>query len=94
LTPRALGALLRKARAYVGNDSGVSHLAAAFGAPSIVLFGPTDPRVWAPLGPRVRTLRAPDGRLEQIEVAEVLGLLREWAASFPDPGGQRSVGES
>jgi heptosyltransferase III len=38
---------------YVGNDSGISHLAAACGAPSVVLFGPSDPAVWEPLGKKV-----------------------------------------
>jgi ADP-heptose:LPS heptosyltransferase len=36
--------------AYLGNDSGVSHLAGLCGARSIVLFGPTNPQVWHPLG--------------------------------------------
>lgn len=49
-----LAALLETAQLYVGNDSGVSHLAAAVGAPSVVLFGPTSPAVWAPRGRRVR----------------------------------------
>lgn len=48
-----LGAILAQARGYVGNDSGVSHLAAASGVPSVVLFGPTDPRQWAPRGANV-----------------------------------------
>jgi len=41
---------------FVGNDAGITHLAAALGAPTVALFGPTDPNVWRPLGPRVRTL--------------------------------------
>ena len=49
----ALAARLAGCRAYVGNDSGVSHLAGLCGAQCLVLFGPTDPRVWRPLGPRV-----------------------------------------
>ncbi|MGH9672434.1 MAG: glycosyltransferase family 9 protein [Bryobacteraceae bacterium] len=44
---------LAGARLYIGNDSGVTHLAAAAGAPVIALFGPTDPAVWAPRGARV-----------------------------------------
>ena len=54
---RVLAALLARADAYVGNDSGVTHLAAASGAPTIALFGPTDPRLWAPVGPHVEVLR-------------------------------------
>ena len=45
-------------RGYIGNDSGISHLAAAAGCPSIVLFGPSDPLVWKPYGAKVRALLA------------------------------------
>jgi ADP-heptose:LPS heptosyltransferase len=38
---------------YVGNDSGITHLAAAVGTPVLALFGPTDPTVWAPRGANV-----------------------------------------
>jgi heptosyltransferase-3 len=52
--------VLSRCRLYVGNDSGLTHLAAAVGEPAVLaLFGPTDPRVWAPLGPQVRTLTGP-----------------------------------
>ncbi len=44
------------ADAYVGNDSGMSHVAAATGTRTVVLFGATDPRVWRPLGANVRSL--------------------------------------
>ena len=40
--------LMSQARVYVGPDTSVSHLAAATGCPTVVLFGPTDPRVWGP----------------------------------------------
>lgn len=49
-----VGAWLSRAAVYIGNDSGISHLAAACGVPVIALFGPTDPRIWAPRGERVR----------------------------------------
>lgn len=52
-----LGCWLARARLYVGNDSGITHLAAAVGTPVLALFGPTDPNVWAPRGPHVRVVR-------------------------------------
>lgn len=67
---RVLGAAFSRASVYVGNDSGASHLAAAAGAPTLALFGPTDPAVWAPVGPRVLALRAPSGSLEALGVEE------------------------
>jgi ADP-heptose:LPS heptosyltransferase len=42
----------------VANDSGLGHLAGAAGAPVVSLFGPTDPRRWAPFAPLQRTIRA------------------------------------
>jgi heptosyltransferase III len=48
-----LAARLAGCRAYLGNDSGVSHLAGLCGARSVVLFGPTSPKIWRPLGPHV-----------------------------------------
>ena len=52
-----LADLLEGCDLYVGNDSGISHLAGLCGAPTLAIFGPTDPRLWRPLGPRVRVLR-------------------------------------
>ena len=43
---------------FMGHDSGISHLAAAAGANCILLFGPTDPNVWAPRNENVRVLQA------------------------------------
>jgi ADP-heptose:LPS heptosyltransferase len=68
---RVLGALLARAGLYVGNDSGVSHLAAAAGAPTLALFGPTDPAVWGPVGPLVETVRSPDKKMEGLALAVV-----------------------
>ncbi len=51
-----LAAILSRACVFVGNDSGVSHLAAATGTPTLALFGPTDPAIWAPRGPLARVL--------------------------------------
>lgn len=52
-----LACWLARASLYVGNDSGITHLAAAVGTPVLALFGPTDPAVWAPRGPNVRVGR-------------------------------------
>jgi hypothetical protein len=52
-----LACWLAKARMYIGNDSGITHLAAAVGTPVLALFGPTDPEVWAPRGNNVRVGR-------------------------------------
>ena len=60
LTLPQVAALLRRARLYLGNDSGISHLAAAVGATGLALFGPSDPSVWAPRGPHLQTLNAPE----------------------------------
>lgn len=48
--------ILETARLYIGNDSGPTHLAGAMGVPTIALFGPTDPKQWAPVGPAVTVL--------------------------------------
>jgi ADP-heptose:LPS heptosyltransferase len=52
-----LAVLTRNTALYLGHDTGPSHLAALCGIPTYTLFGPTDPAVWRPLGPRVHTLR-------------------------------------
>jgi heptosyltransferase-3 len=43
-----LSALVGAARAYIGPDTAVTHLAAASGVPTVALYGPTDPRLWGP----------------------------------------------
>ena len=54
----SLGAWLSQGQLYLGSDSGVSHLAAVSGIPTVVIFGVTDPRVWAPLGAMVHIVAA------------------------------------
>lgn len=53
----AAAALMERATLCIGNDNALTHIAAAMGAPTLTLFGPTDERVRAPHGPRARTLR-------------------------------------
>jgi len=64
-----LAALLARAALYVGNDSGVSHLASAVGTPSVVMFGPTRARRWRPLGSAVTALQARGSGPEGIALA-------------------------
>jgi heptosyltransferase III len=77
----ALAGLARLSGAFIGNDSGVSHLAAGAGAHGMVIFGPSDPVRWRPLG-RVTVLRrVPLQDLRWQEVARALTDLRERAES-------------
>jgi lipopolysaccharide heptosyltransferase III len=69
-----IAGLARLAAGFVGNDSGVSHLAAAAGAPGVAIFGPTDAERWSPLG-RVRVVRATP--LSGLTPAAVAAALRE-----------------
>jgi len=48
-----LAALMKHSSLYLGNDSGITHLAAACNTPTIALFGPTDPSIWGPQGSKV-----------------------------------------
>lgn len=57
-------------RAFIGHDSGISHLAAACGTPCLLFFGPTDPATWAPRNEGVSVLRAPDGDLAALAFDE------------------------
>jgi heptosyltransferase-2 len=56
---------------FVGHDSGISHLAAAAGANCILLFGPTNPDIWAPRNENVQVLRAESGRIKDLRIASV-----------------------
>jgi ADP-heptose:LPS heptosyltransferase len=64
--------LLRGARGFIGNDAGPSHLAGILGVPTIAIFGPSDPRIWKPIGPAVEVLHEPD--LNNLPVDRVLEL--------------------
>lgn len=64
---------------FVGNDSGPAHIAAAFGIPLVVLFGPSDPRIWGPWKTPGRVLTGPSG-ISSIPVMDVLSALIELRA--------------
>jgi ADP-heptose:LPS heptosyltransferase len=57
--PIRLSERLKKTAGYIGNDSGVTHLAAFLGLPAVAVFGPSDPERWHPLGPRTVVVRPP-----------------------------------
>ena len=65
-----LAGWLASAQVYIGNDSGITHLAAAVGTPVVAIFGPTDPIVWAPRGERVSVIQSVS--LDAVSVAQVL----------------------
>ena len=66
-----LAAVLSKAWVYVGHDTGISHVAAAAGAPCLLLYGPTDPKVWAPANRTVHVLTSPTSMMEDLTIEAV-----------------------
>ena len=78
-TPVSIGDLARilaHSSVFIGNDSGVAHLAAMTDTPVVVLYGPTDPVIWRPVGERVVQVISPDGNMTGITVDEVLEEIR------------------
>lgn len=72
-----LAGRLAGASAFLGHDSGITHLAAALGLPGVVLWGDTNAAVWAPRSERMRLVRHPQG-LAALPVNEVAAALEEW----------------
>ena len=50
---------IQQCQGYLGNDSGLTHLAALLGVPTLALFGPSDPLIWRPVGPVVHVQHEP-----------------------------------
>jgi heptosyltransferase III len=67
-------AMLSGASVFIGNDSGPAHMAAAFGVPTLVLFGPSKPAIWGPWRTESEIVAAPDG-LEHLSVSRVIASL-------------------
>ncbi|MCX5653514.1 MAG: glycosyltransferase family 9 protein [Planctomycetota bacterium] len=82
LSLEQVAAVLALADMYVGNDSGVTHIAAAVrrpdgrATPTVALFSPTNPQVWGPRGPHGRIVRSDDGAVGSIDVKRVWGEVR------------------
>jgi heptosyltransferase III len=77
--PRLAAVLERSV--FIGHDSGISHLAAAAGAHCVLLFGPTDPDVWAPKNENVRVLTMPTRKLDDLRIQMVEAALASLMAS-------------
>lgn len=79
---------------FLGHDSGIGHLAAAVGLPCLLLFGPTDPTIWAPQNERVQVVKSPTDKLADLPVQAVLMALEinpsapESRGVWPLPAGQ------
>jgi ADP-heptose:LPS heptosyltransferase len=73
---REVARLMRGASLFVGNDSGPAHVAAAFGVPEVVLFGPSDAEIWAPWRTPAEVLKAADGPIDTITVDRAMGAIQ------------------
>lgn len=81
------GALLQHARLFVGNDSGLGHLAAAVAIPTLTLFGPGEPQRYRPWNPLGRWLQSPTGRIADLSPDAVACCVRELLAGNTLPTG-------
>lgn len=66
------GAVMKRMNLFLGNDSGLGHMAAAVDTPSFTLFGPGNPGRYHPWGPRAAWHAAPDSNIENIPVNTVV----------------------
>lgn len=64
-------ACMRRAHGFIGNDSGLMHMAAASGIPTLGLFGPTSSEVYQPWGARTTFIQAPENNMDSLTVAAV-----------------------
>jgi len=74
----SLARRLGECQLFLGHDSGISHLAAATGIACLLLFGPSNPAVWAPRNPGAHTIVAPGGQLAEISPEEVKLAALSW----------------
>jgi len=66
--------LIAGAVLFIGNDSGPAHMAAAFGVPTAVVFGPSDPRIWGPWRAPAEVLVGREG-IERVKPEQMLAAL-------------------
>ncbi len=82
---RRVASILEGVDLLVSNDTGIMHVGAAVGTPVLSLFGPTEPRQWAPQGPQHKFLQAADGSMDSLLVREVLVAARSMLAAVEHP---------
>lgn len=80
-----LASVMKGCGFFIGNDSGISHMASALGIPTISIFGPTDQRVWSPRGENVLVIRrnipcspCPEERFFLCKEIKCLDEIEEW----------------
>jgi heptosyltransferase-3 len=69
-------AVLEQARLFTGNDSGLGHIAAATGTPTVTVFGPGDPQRYHPWHPQARWIQSEDNRMDGVTVRQVVEQVR------------------
>ena len=100
LSLRQLAAILAQTQAFICNDTGVMHLAAAVGAPLVAIFGPTDPLEWKPIGKKFIAVRGENNSCEHVGVQQILHAVQTLLGNTltprqepPDEALSPSVGE-
>lgn len=86
---KKLAEWIKGARIYIGNDSGITHLAAAIGIKTVAILGPYTPGIWEPRGSNVTVLRAND--LDELHVETVVAAINRLLGFEPRAA---SIGES
>ncbi|MGI8482368.1 MAG: glycosyltransferase family 9 protein [Chthoniobacterales bacterium] len=76
-----LAAIIERCSLFLGHDSGISHIAAAVGTPSVLLFGPTNPKIWAPQSKNVTVLTSSTEKIEDLSEEQVFDAVRCWLAT-------------
>lgn len=71
---REVASIIKEVNLFVTNDTGLLHVAAGVGAPTVGLFGPTDPHQWAPIGDRIRYIQGEGSNVAAISPARVFEL--------------------
>ncbi len=74
---RFLASVIRQCDLFISNDTGIMHLSAAVGTPTLSLFGPTDPLQWAPIGQQHRFILGQGNLMDAITVEKVWSVTKE-----------------